>query len=136
MSFNGEIIFDIADDEHIEVDFGAKILPTKVVKKDDVIALGRKAPKNRWMYEVKYDNEDEYLENLDKFIGQLYEKSEYINRLKKMYEEVSINIYIRSDFSEIGFSLPGNILKKMSLINCTINFEIFSYGMAMDDERM
>ena len=45
MNFNGEIVFDIADDEHIEVDFGVKILPTKVVNKGDMVALGRKAPK-------------------------------------------------------------------------------------------
>ena len=53
-----------------------------------------------------------------------------------MYEEVSVNIYIRLDFSEIGISLPSNTLKKMSLLNCTVNFEILSYGMAMDDELM
>ena len=86
------------------------------------------------MYEVKYDNEREYLENLEKIISQLCERSEYINQLTKIYEEVSISIYIRSDFAEIGFSLPSMIFKKMSLLDCTLNFEILSFGMAIDEK--
>lgn len=50
--FNGEIVFDIADLKHLEVDFGAEMIPTKIVNKDDVVALGRKAPKNRWVYKI------------------------------------------------------------------------------------
>lgn len=46
MNFYGEIVFEIANDKQIEVDFGAKILPTKVVAKGDVVALGRKVYKN------------------------------------------------------------------------------------------
>lgn len=72
MNFYGEIVFEIADDKQIEVDFGAKILPTKVVAKGDVVALGRKAPKNRWLYKVKYDHEGKYLETLDMFVNRLY----------------------------------------------------------------
>ena len=45
MEFNGEIVFVIADQKQIEVDFGTDILPMRVVNKDDVVALGRKAPK-------------------------------------------------------------------------------------------
>lgn len=31
--FHGEIVFDIADEEHLEVDLGAEIIPAKIVKK-------------------------------------------------------------------------------------------------------
>ena len=136
MNFYGEIVFEIADDKQVEVDFGGKILPTKVVAKGDVVTLGRKAPKNRWLYKVKYDQEGKYLETLDMFVTRLCNQNEYINRLTKIYEEVSVNIYIRSDFAEIGFSIPSSILKKMSLLDCTVNFEILSYGMAVNDELM
>ena len=57
----------------------------------------------------------------------------YINFLKKTYQEVSINIYIRSDFAEIGYSVPSHSLKKLSLLDCTLNFEIFSFGMAVNE---
>lgn len=63
MEFNGEIVFDIADVNHIEVDFGADISPTKTINKGDVVALGRKASKYRWIYEIKYDGEKEYFED-------------------------------------------------------------------------
>ena len=93
--FNGEIVFEIADVKHIEVDFGIEIKPTRIVSRGDVVALGRKAPKNRWIYEIKYSGEKAYLESLDKMLNQLCEKKEYINQLTKTYEEVNINIFIR-----------------------------------------
>lgn len=64
--FNGEIVFDIADTKYSKVDFGSEIIPTKIVHKGDKVVLGRKAPKNRWMYKFSYNNEKEYLESLDK----------------------------------------------------------------------
>lgn len=128
--FNGEIMFEIADVKHIEINLGTEIKPTKIVNKGDIVALGRKAPKHRWIYEIKYEDENEYFESLDKMLNQLCEKREYINQLTKTYEEVSINIYIRSDFAEIGYSVPNRILKKLSLLDCALNFEILSFGMA------
>ena len=99
-----------------------------------IVAFGRKARKYRWTYILKYNNEKEYLECLEKMISQLCEKSDCVNQLTKIYDEVYINIYIRSDFAEIGFSLPNNILKKMSLLECTVNFAILSFGMVPDEE--
>lgn len=134
MVINGEIVFEIADVKYIEVDFGTEIIPTKIVNKGDIVALGRKAPKYKWIYEIKYDGEKEYFNSLDKMVNQLCERKEYINQLTSRYEEVSINVYIRSDFAEIGYSLPNSILKKLSLLECTLNFEILSFGMALDEE--
>ena len=131
--FNGEIVFDIADIRHIEVDFGTEIMPAKIVNKDDVVALGRKAPKNRWIYKIAYSGEKEYLESLDKMITRLCDKGEYVNELVETYEEVSINVYMRSEFAEIGYSIPNYILKKLSLLDCAINFRILSFGMAIED---
>lgn len=128
--FNGEIVFDIADEKHLKIDLGAEMIPTKIVNKDDMVALGRKAPKNRWLYKISYGNEKEYLESLDKMLTQLSSKAEYVNELTRTYEEVSIIIYIRSEFAEIGCSIPSHILKKLSLLDCPLNFSIFSFGMA------
>lgn len=127
--FNGKIVFDIADVKRLEVDLGAEMIPTKSVNKDDVIALGRKALKNRWLYKISYGNEKEYLESLDKMLTQLSSKAEYVNELTRTYEEVSITIYIRSEFAEIGCSIPSYILKKLSLLDCPLNFNILSFGM-------
>ena len=117
--FNGEIVFDIADEEHVEVDLGAEIIPTKIVKKGDVVVLGRKAPKNRWMYKISYSNEKEYLESLEKMANQLSDKAEYVNKLARTY-------------AEIGCSIPSHILKKLSVLDCPLNFSVFSFGMAID----
>lgn len=130
--FNGEIVFAIADVEHLKVDFGTEIVPTKIVNKDDLVVLGRKAPKNRWMYKIVYGNEKEYLDSLENMVNQLCSKAEYVNELVRTYEEVSIMIYVRSEFAEIGYGIPSHILKKLSLLDCSLNFSILSFGMAID----
>ena len=128
--FNGEIVFDIADAKQLEIDLGAEMMPTKIVNKGNVVALGRKAPKNRWLYKISYGNEKEYLECLDKMATQLSGKAEYVNELTRIYEEVSIIIYMRSEFAEIGYSIPSHILKKLALLDCPLNFSILSFGMS------
>ena len=54
--------------------------------------------------------------------------------LRKFRRGISkyINVYIRSDFAEIGYSIPSNILKKLSLLDCPLNFSILSFGMVID----
>ncbi len=131
--FNGEIVFEIADAGHIEVDLGTEIKPSRIVNRGNVVALGIKAPKNKWIYEIKYNGEEEYFKGLDKMINQLCERKEYINQLIRRYEEVDIHIYIRSDFAEIGYLVPSHIIKKLSLLDCTLNFSILSFGMAIND---
>lgn len=83
---------------------------------------------------MEFHGEKECLKNLEKMLNQLCKNREYVNRLTKKYEEVSITVYIRSDFAQIGYSLPNHILKKMSLLDCLFNFEIPSFGMAENPE--
>ena len=93
----------------------------------------RKAPKNRWMYILEFDNEEEYYFNLERMINQLCERSKYVNQLTKIYEEVSIKIFIGSDFAQIGFFLPNHILKKIALLDCEVSIEIISFGMVENE---
>lgn len=81
------------------------------------------------MYILKFENEEEYYSSLERMIDQLCERSEYVNQLTKMYEEVSINIFIGSDFTQIGFFLANHILKKIALLDCELEIEIISFGM-------
>lgn len=128
----GEIVFGIADEKHLDVDLGPEMIPTKIINKGDAVGLRRKAPKNRWMYKISYDNEKEYLESLDKMVNLLSGKAEYINELTRTYEEVSIKIFMRSEFAEMGYSIPSQIIKKLSLLDCPLDFYILSFGMVID----
>lgn len=132
-ALNGEIVFAITDDKKIEVNFESEIEPNKIIKKGDVMALRREAPKHRWIYKIKYDSETAYYESLDKMVNQLCKNKEYVNQLVKTYEDVSITIYIRSDFGQIGYSLPNHVLKKLSLLDCALYFDIISFGMVIDE---
>ena len=80
MEFHGSITFDIGDEKNIDIDFSEDIVPTKTIKKGDVIFRERKAPKNRWMYILEFDNEEEYYFNLERMINQLCERSKYVNK--------------------------------------------------------
>ena len=133
MEFHGSITFDIGDEKNIDIDFSEDIVPTKTIKKGDVIFRERKAPKNRWMYILEFDNEEEYYFNLERMINQLCERSKYVNQLTKIYEEVSIKIFIGSDFAQIGFFLPNHILKKIALLDCEVSIEIISFGMVENE---
>lgn len=128
----GEIVFGIADEKHLDIDLGPEMMPTKIINKGDAVGLRRKAPKNRWMYKISYDNEKEYLESLDKMVNLLSGKAEYINELTRTYEEVSIKIFMRSEFAEMGYSIPSQIIKKLSLLDCPLDFYILSFGMVID----
>ena len=133
MEFHGSITFDIGDEKNIDIDFSEDIVPTKTIKKGDVIFRERKAPKNRWMYILEFDNEEEYYFNLERMINQLCDRSKYVNQLTKIYEEVSIKIFIGSDFAQIGFFLPNHILKKIALLDCEVSIEIISFGMVENE---
>ena len=133
MEFHGSITFDIGDEKNIDIDFSEDIVPTKTIKKGDVIFRERKAPKNRWMYILEFDNEEEYYFNLERMINQLCERSKYVNQLTKIYEEVSIKIFIGQDFAQIGFFLPNHILKKIALLDCEVSIEIISFGMVENE---
>lgn len=125
-------MFGITDEKHLEVDLGPEMIPTKIINKGDAVGLRRKAPKNRWMYKISYDNEKEYLESLDKMVNLLSDKAEYINELTRTYEEVSVKIFMRSEFAEMGYSIPSQIIKKLSLLDCPLDFYILSFGMVID----
>ncbi len=133
MSFDGEIVLGISDSSHIDVDFGEDILPTKIINKGDAIVLGRKAFKHKWMHKEAFNGEMEYLVKLDNLLIRLCERIEYINQLVKRYEDVNITIYIRSEFAQIGYSLPSYIIRKMVLLDCDIYFDILSFGKAIDN---
>ena len=67
-------MFAIADDGCIKVEFDEQIVPTKIVQKGDKIAIGKKAPKNKWMYKISFNDEDEFIELGAYTIEELKEK--------------------------------------------------------------
>ena len=134
MCFDGEIVLGISDSSYMDVDFGKDILPTKIINKGDVIVLGRKASKYKWMHEEVFSGEKEYLEKLNDLLAKLCERAKYINQLVKRYEDVNITIYIRSEFAQIGYFLSNYIIRKMAYLNCNIYFDILSFGEVTDDE--
>lgn len=130
MDFVGEVVFLIADSKSIDTNINLGFLPSKIIKKGDLVALGKKASKNRLLYVLKFSGKNDFLQKLENLLSLLSKKKDYVKQLMSEYEEISIDIYIRSDFAEISFNLPLNIIQKIALIECPVNFEILSFGMA------
>ena len=86
------------------------------------------------MHKEAFSGEKEYLEKLDNLLIRLCERTEYVNQLVKRYEDVNITVYIRSDFAQIGYSLPSYIIRKMALLDCDIYFDILSFGKVIDED--
>lgn len=135
MNFVGEIIFAISDLERLDIDLGHDFLPTRIIKRGDVIALGRKAPKNRWMHCVKFYGHDEFIKKLEEMVNILLNKIDVVNEYKRIYSEVSIDVFIRSPRAEIGYSISSALINSIALLNCNFNCSILSFGEISFEEE-
>lgn len=131
MEFSGEIIFAISDCKSLNIDFGFDFMPSKIIKAGDKIALGRSAIKNRWMHCVKFSGHEELIIKLEEMADILLIKINKLNEYKMIYNEVCIEIYIRSELAQIGYSMPTTLLKKIALLECPVNCSILSFGGAI-----
>ena len=103
--------------------------PTKVIYKGQQIVKGKIATNNIWRYEIKVGKEND-ISGLLILLDKLLPYSENIKLYTTKYSEVSINCYIRSDMSQIGFVLTPEMINKLDKLNLELNFHILSFGFA------
>lgn len=125
---NGEIVFAISDKKEIHVEFPNGLQPTREINVGDKVALGKVAPMNRWIYKELYEGHEGFYNTLNHIVDMLYLQREYINCLIREYDEVGITIYMRSEYGQMGFTLPSDIIRKCSVLDCPIHVDILSYG--------
>ncbi len=131
MNISGEISFSIAHDSSItdELNSTIDINPSiKRIKKGQPITLNLKAPKNILSYSVKFPDELSFNYELNRFGTLLIKEVATLEKMVTIYEDVSINFYIRSEYGQMGWSIPKDVLKNLATLGIDINFHILSFG--------
>ena len=128
--FRGSIVFSVADSKQkVDLDFGDDIKPTKIVSKGSYVAAGKTAPYNVWLYRTNFDNDDEFAALLNRVVALLSEKKSYVRELSKIYEYVRLSIDVESEYGQVGFSIPPDIVSQIAELGCELEVDIISGGM-------
>lgn len=132
MEILGSFTISISDSnlEFSSIEKNIGIQPTKVIKKGQLIGRleNKKAPYDIWVYEIKISNQEDIFVHLANLLNDLIPYSEYIQEISKIYDEVSINCYLRSNYAQIGFELTAEMIKTLQKLGLGINFHILSFG--------
>ena len=136
LDITGKFAISICDSnldfEKIEQNIG--IAPTKIIKKGQMIGRlkNREAPYDIWSYEIKITNEKDKFEYLTELLNDLCPYAEYIREIKKIYNQVTINCFLRSDFGQMGFEITDEMITLIEKFRLGINFHILSFGEVED----
>ena len=133
MYFDGEYCFSLSDSNEIDENIDAIIgfEPTQVIKKGESITSKRVAPYNIWMYLLEFDSTNfDYVTEI--FAQRLSRFKDNIKSIIPRYERVEIDIYVRSEYGQFGFTICNNELAELSTMGLNINFHILSFGLVRD----
>lgn len=110
------------------------IVPTKIIKKGQLVGVLKniEAPYDIWTYKIKITNEEDIFADLTNLLNDLLPYSGYIREIKKDYNQVTINCYLRSDLAQIGFEIKGAMITLLEKFGLGINFHILSFGGVED----
>lgn len=129
---NGNISLSIMSEEN-KLDFIDSLLDikaTKIIHKGDIIAVKRISQNNIWLYSIKFD-ENQYNETIEIFMKRLIKSIDIIKELKKKYI-VTLTLYVRSEFAQVGICLEKSIIKMVSQLDLDLEIDVLSFGMVED----
>ena len=128
---NGTIAFTISDNDldiaEIETELCFK--PTKCVKRGQQISKFKIAPFDVWLYQIDFEGEMSFENELDNLMAELSKSLSAINNIRKRYREVTLDFYIRSEMGQMGLTLNSSTLQKLACVGLDANFHILSYGL-------
>lgn len=127
MELTGSLAFAIRDEKlnFNDIKKNIQIEPTKIIRKGQIIVGDKKAPLDIWSYKVEMLSDINELNNL---LNQLIPYSNYIKKIQKIYKDVVISCYLRSDMGQIGFEITSEVIKKLNTLGLDIEFHILSFG--------
>ena len=109
----------------------------KIVMKGEVISkIVPPLENDCYSYETQGESGESFRQILEKHLDTITPFKEYLQKIKSIYD-VSIRIYVQSDFAQIYFELPPETVKKLVEFYLTTEISILSWGGVednMDDE--
>jgi hypothetical protein len=131
VDINGEFVLTIIDsrDMFIEQSFTEKFESVDLVKKGQPILANEIAEKNVWLYTVEFNSYINFAEQFRLFVNKLSENILHIDELKSRFETIKIGVFIRSDYAQLGYSVPSEILYDLAKLKLDLEFHVLSFGM-------
>ena len=129
MYFEGELNFSIiTSKDSFEEDLNKKMgfMPTRVIKKGEWLLINE-APYCIWLYDTSFTNET-LAPVLTSFVQRLTQSKASIEDIAKRYEKVIVNMYLRTDYDQFGFSLPNKELQALSQLGLDFDFHFIALG--------
>ena len=130
VDISGEFVLTIIDSSNMifEQNFIEKFEPAILVKKGQSIA-NRIAEKNVWSYALEFNSYMDFAERFRLFVNKLSENIHHINELKRSFETIKITIFVRSDYAQLGYQVPSEILCDLAKLKLDLEFQVLSFGL-------
>ena len=131
MDFHGEIVFSIKNNKEFQTDF-TKLIglnPTKVINRGHKVTSFLTAEYYLWLYRIDFQDHCSFNKNLLFLCQMLRGKNKAVESALNNYISTTINIYIRSEYAQIGFSIPKEVTNYINELGLDIDIHILSFGL-------
>ena len=86
-----------------------------------------------WIFSIDFDDCKSSEQALEELLSLLKPSAEYLQQLSRNLS-VQLRWFIQSDYAQIYFELPANLLKALSDMNLKLEISIFSWGGVEDGD--
>ncbi len=133
--YKGDFVFRIYDAnlDFDDIENNLPVTPTKIIRKGEKLRGKHAAPVDVWLYKKCISNWDDKFKTLENMLDELILYSEFIIKAKQKYNSVTLTFYIRTDFAQMGFHIPEEIIGKLNRLNLGLGLDVLSFGMVKDE---
>ncbi|MDR1101575.1 MAG: DUF4279 domain-containing protein [Clostridiales bacterium] len=122
----GKSHLDFADIEH-----NLLITPDRKIKKGEKYKIVT-AENDSLIYETTLNEDEDIYEAIRRKAREFLIYKDYLAEISKKYL-ICLTISIQSEFAEVCFELPPDIVKLLASLGISIEFSVFSWGGVIGD---
>ncbi|WP_191089480.1 DUF4279 domain-containing protein [Paenibacillus spiritus] len=129
----GEFSFVTVDDSinFDEMSKDINLVPSRVIRKGEMVGYTKqKAPFDVWSFSIKFDKGEDISSTLEQLLQLLISRSEAIKALSKQYKQVRIDLYLRSEYGQLGIEFTKESFDKLAQLGIGMDIHILSFGKA------
>ena len=100
--------------------------PDRIIKKGEEMSLKKISLEDKCIYKLKFQSND-FNEKVNIFLCSLMKSKENFDNVIEI-ANVELNIYINSNFGQIGYTLTKDNICKLYELGIDVQFHILSFG--------
>lgn len=116
-----------------EINSALELEPKTLIKKGQMIskALNKKSDTNRWIYEETILDGEQVSQTLTRLLSRLDVGK--ICYVANYCRDLFISVYLNSDYGQIGFELPTEVIGLLNRVGLRLDVHILSFGIVDDN---